>query len=329
MPKLLFLTKRKCLPCVVPNCPSLWKGPGGKRTDIKFFSFPGPRRSKVWLKACNREDLLDLATCELNNRFKICELHFAAKHFSLSRYGGKSLSVVAVPTIFPRITNPPIKVKTECGIQQIPNRTVQNIDYTTPTLRMTSQAVPKQHAPIQVFKVDIKGQNSVLTPVNVGLEDIKQMTPIPGPFATTTSLFRLQEFARTFYSEQNNFPNDDIKMNELKSSSSHITEKATVQTKGPVLEQPNRVPPGIHQGCVNELFTPPNPPLDQKTPNGASISINTFISKSILRKHILDRKKATQIPGFSQSETLRKLHKIKSLQRQVVVKVTKSLEVKV
>ncbi|KAJ3659073.1 hypothetical protein Zmor_010781 [Zophobas morio] len=83
--------------CIVRGCSS--------RTCTKtlsFFRIPkNPEKDASWLNMCNRQDLLP--SMNLYKNYRLCELHFEPKWYSLGCDVRKRLLSNAVPTIFPHL----------------------------------------------------------------------------------------------------------------------------------------------------------------------------------------------------------------------------------
>lgn len=62
-----------------------------------YFTF----RATLWIRACNREDLLSKPLESLHRDYKLCEKHFEAKYLSKTTNSRKRLIGEAIPTIFP------------------------------------------------------------------------------------------------------------------------------------------------------------------------------------------------------------------------------------
>ncbi|KAJ8910496.1 hypothetical protein NQ315_012343 [Exocentrus adspersus] len=88
------MTSKGGTSCICRWCPSK-TGHG-----ISLFTLPrDPTRLRLWLQACNREDLLGKDANTLHKCYRICENHFEEKFLSK---GGtrKTLFAEAMPTIF-------------------------------------------------------------------------------------------------------------------------------------------------------------------------------------------------------------------------------------
>ncbi|XP_028133471.1 52 kDa repressor of the inhibitor of the protein kinase-like isoform X1 [Diabrotica virgifera virgifera] len=84
--------------CAYFNCSSK-TGQG-----ISLFCFPkDQQRIEMWLRACNREDLLDKSCEALSKNFKLCEKHFAEPCFVGTGKKRKHIMSDAVPTLFAHI----------------------------------------------------------------------------------------------------------------------------------------------------------------------------------------------------------------------------------
>lgn len=65
-----------------------------------FQNFSYIFRANLWIRACNREDLVD-KTCEaLSKNYRLCEKHFEDQCFVGSGKKRKHLAHDAVPTLF-------------------------------------------------------------------------------------------------------------------------------------------------------------------------------------------------------------------------------------
>ncbi|CAB0038875.1 unnamed protein product [Trichogramma brassicae] len=63
--------------CAFKNCRGL-----SRRDKRSFFRFPkDPERSKQWVRACNRNDLLEKTPIELFNSYRVCAKHFTDSMF--------------------------------------------------------------------------------------------------------------------------------------------------------------------------------------------------------------------------------------------------------
>ncbi|KAJ8914360.1 hypothetical protein NQ315_011348, partial [Exocentrus adspersus] len=69
---------------------------------LSFFTFPKDvARARIWVIACQREDLLERINT-LHRNYKLCELHFEVKMVN-KNYLRKTLVSNAVPTRFPQL----------------------------------------------------------------------------------------------------------------------------------------------------------------------------------------------------------------------------------
>lgn len=72
------MTTRGGFSCSFATCRNI----SGRSKDISFFRFPKDiERSKLWIKACGREDLINKTCEELHKNYRVCSLHFLQKMF--------------------------------------------------------------------------------------------------------------------------------------------------------------------------------------------------------------------------------------------------------
>ncbi|CAL1681151.1 unnamed protein product [Lasius platythorax] len=64
--------------CAFTMCSNI----GGRTENISFFRFPKDiERSKLWVEACGRQDLMKKTSEELYKNYRVCALHFSQKMF--------------------------------------------------------------------------------------------------------------------------------------------------------------------------------------------------------------------------------------------------------
>ncbi|KAF2887525.1 hypothetical protein ILUMI_18648 [Ignelater luminosus] len=97
--------------CAYRGCSSKTGG------EISLFAFPkNPARIELWLKACNRQDLLGKT---LRKNYKLCEKHFEEKYISKGNGTRKRLFAQAMPTIFPHLL--------KCGVPEDTEQPMENV----------------------------------------------------------------------------------------------------------------------------------------------------------------------------------------------------------
>ncbi|KAL0116337.1 hypothetical protein PUN28_009732 [Cardiocondyla obscurior] len=66
--------------CCIHNCNSSSNPKRGIKTTL--FRFPkDTKRSRLWVLACGRDNLLNKTAMELYNNYRVCKLHFENKMF--------------------------------------------------------------------------------------------------------------------------------------------------------------------------------------------------------------------------------------------------------